>query len=182
MNKAKTDADLLAASAADPDAFADFYRRHAERILRYFAARTSNAEAAADLMAETFASAFMSSARYRQGGEPAVAWLFAIAQRKLIDAYRRREVEARARARLALEPLVLEDSDLERIEELAGESSLDTLVADLPSHERAAVLARIVDEREYGEIATELRTSKAVVRKRVSRGLARLRTEMEVER
>jgi RNA polymerase sigma factor (sigma-70 family) len=181
MNKPRTDADLLTASAADPDAFADFYRRHAERILRYFAVRTSNPEAAADLMAETFAAAFVSSPRYRSSGEPAVAWLFAIAQRKLIDAYRRREVESRARTRLALEPLVVEDADLELIEELAAASSLETLVADLPNHERAAVLARIVDERDYNEIAAELRTSEAVVRKRVSRGLARLRTGLEVE-
>ncbi len=52
------------------------------------------------------------------------------------------------------------------------------LVELLPSDERHAVKARIVDERTYGEIAAELHCSELVVRKRVSRGLARLRQGM----
>jgi RNA polymerase sigma-70 factor (ECF subfamily) len=43
---------------------------------------------------------------------------------------------------------------------------------------RAAVEARIVDEREYEEIARELQVSEAVVRKRVSRGLEALRRQV----
>jgi RNA polymerase sigma-70 factor (ECF subfamily) len=52
------------------------------------------------------------------------------------------------------------------------------LVGELPAEQRAAVTARVVDERAYGEIAQELRLSEQVVRKRVSRGLARLRAAM----
>jgi RNA polymerase sigma-70 factor (ECF subfamily) len=36
----------------------------------------------------------------------------------------------------------------------------------------------VVDERDYAEIAKDLRCSEAVVRKRVSRGLARMRDQM----
>ena len=38
---------------------------------------------------------------------------------------------------------------------------------------------RIVEERTYPEIAVELRCSEMVVRKRVSRGLSRLRRQLE---
>jgi RNA polymerase sigma-70 factor (ECF subfamily) len=48
-------------------------------------------------------------------------------------------------------------------------------LADLPAGERAAVSARVIEERDYGEIARSLGCSEMVVRKRVSRGLARLR-------
>jgi RNA polymerase sigma-70 factor (ECF subfamily) len=48
----------------------------------------------------------------------------------------------------------------------------------LPADERTAVRARIVEERNYREIALSLGCSELVVRKRVSRGLARLRAEL----
>jgi DNA-directed RNA polymerase specialized sigma24 family protein len=52
-------------------------------------------------------------------------------------------------------------------------------LAALPQDQREAVLARVLDEREYAEIASAARTSESVVRKRVSRGLAGLRSRME---
>jgi RNA polymerase sigma-70 factor (ECF subfamily) len=174
----RTDAELLVASRRDADAFADFYRRHAERIVRYFAARVANPDAAGDLMAETFAAAFAAAPRYQPSDGPAVAWLFTIARSKLVDAYRRGAVQHRARRRLSMEPLVLSDADLERIDELGMTSTAESLLGGLPPAEREAVRARVLDERDYDEIARELRTSPAVIRKRVSRGLGRLRQEM----
>lgn len=44
---------------------------------------------------------------------------------------------------------------------------------------RGAVHARVIEERDYADIAQEMRCSEAVVRKRVSRGLAALRARME---
>ena len=76
----------------------------------------------------------------------------------------------------------LADDELARAEELidarrlAGSAS--ALVADLPPEQREAVLARVVDERSYAAIATELRCSEALVRQRVSRGLAALRRRL----
>jgi DNA-directed RNA polymerase specialized sigma24 family protein len=48
-----------------------------------------------------------------------------------------------------------------------------------PADQRAAVLARVLEEQDYAEIAATARTSESVIRKRVSRGLAGLRTRME---
>jgi RNA polymerase sigma-70 factor (ECF subfamily) len=49
-------------------------------------------------------------------------------------------------------------------------------MASLPATEREAIERRVLQERTYQEIAAELRCSELVVRKRISRGLARLRT------
>lgn len=174
-----SDEELLLKSADAPDAFAIFYRRHVERVLRYFATRTDSAEQAADLMAETFASAFTAARRFRPGPEPPVAWLFTIAQRRLTDARRRGRIEHSARRRLALEPLVLDDADLQRIEELSAAPEADSLLADLSPLEREAVRLRIVDERSYDEIAASLKCSPLVVRQRVSRGLRRMRQGLQ---
>ncbi|MGH2913885.1 MAG: sigma factor-like helix-turn-helix DNA-binding protein [Solirubrobacteraceae bacterium] len=53
------------------------------------------------------------------------------------------------------------------------------MLARLPGDQADAVRRRVLDERAYGEIARELQTSELVIRKRISRGLARLRSEME---
>ena len=53
------------------------------------------------------------------------------------------------------------------------------LVEALPVGERHAVKAHVLDERSYSEIAASLDCSEMVVRKRVSRGLARLRHTLE---
>lgn len=155
-----------------------FYRRHVRALLAYLLARTRRTELAADLCAETFAVALEQAGRYDPARAPARAWLFAIAGSRLVDAARRGQVESRARQRLGMPPRALTDSDLERVEELvdAGRGlSAERLVDGLPADQREAVLARVVHERDYAEIAATLEVSEAVVRQRVSRGLGALR-------
>ncbi len=172
-----SDDELLGAARADPLAFGAFYRRHEQRMLAFFLGRVGDAEVAADLTAETFAAALESSHRFRRRREPAAAWLFGIAHNTLAMSRRRGRVEARARQRLGMPQLVLTDELIERIEALDG--TVVALVDELPVDQGDAVKARVVDEREYGEIAKDLRCSEAVVRKRVSRGLAAVREQME---
>ncbi|HEU4736639.1 MAG TPA: RNA polymerase sigma factor [Solirubrobacterales bacterium] len=180
-----SDEQLLAAARRNPEAFAAFYRRHEDAMLLFFLRRTGNAETAADLTAEVFAAALASAARFRPGKAPAVAWLYAIANHKLASSRRRGRVEERARRRLRMEPLVLSDDSLERVEALAdaGRRSevLERLLAELPPEQHDAVRSRVLEERGYDEIAAELRCSQAVVRQRVSRGLKTLRTELGKE-
>lgn len=77
-----------------------------------------------------------------------------------------------------MQRIALEDVELERVEELAdlerAGGRFEALVEDLPPAERDAVLARVVRERTYLELADELGVSQQTGRKRVSRGLARL--------
>ena len=128
-----------------------------------------------------FAAALAGAHRYRPGGPTAAPWLFTIAQNTLTGSIRRGRVEARARRRIGIREAVEYGTDeLERIEAVASQSDWATrLLAALPSDQREAVQARIVDERSYADIARELKTSELVVRKRVSRGLATLREQVE---
>jgi RNA polymerase sigma factor (sigma-70 family) len=176
--ESETDERLLLCAAADGQAFAAFYRRYERPMLAYFLRRTRDPELAADLAAEVFAAALISSRRFKAGAAPASAWLFAIAEHKLAHSRRRGRVEDRARRRLQMEPLALEDDDLERIERLGDEDGASGLLDELPAEQREAVRARILDERSYDQIAEQLKCSQSVVRKRVSRGLARLREQL----
>ena len=126
----RSDAELLAAARDDPEAFGIFYDRHVRALLAYFYRRTACAETAADLAAGTFAAAFAARRRYRQTGAPARAWLFKIGQRQLGRALRRERVDQRARRRLGLERVPLDEESIERIEALAALESMRAAVRE----------------------------------------------------
>jgi RNA polymerase sigma factor (sigma-70 family) len=181
----QSDVVLLALSRGrDGEAFGLFFRRHRGVVLGYLAARTTSREVAADLLAETFATA-LTVVRDESRPLPAepFAWLLTIARNKLIDSLRHGRVEQSARDHLGLTPLVIDDHDLERIEELISATDLvSTLAAQLPPDQLEALNARVIDERDYDEIAAALHCSQAVVRKRVSRALRTLRAALEAPR
>jgi RNA polymerase sigma-70 factor (ECF subfamily) len=173
-----TDEELLIASVKDGEAFAAFYRRHARSVTGFFLHRTGNPELAMDLTAETFAEALAGRRRFDARKGPAAGWLYGIARHKLARALERGRVEDSARRRLGMAPLVLDDEAIERVEAAADGRAVE-LLEGLPEEQRAAITERVLDECGYGEIAARARTSEAVIRKRVSRGLAGLRTQME---
>lgn len=175
-----SDVQLLVRACSDAGAFGVFYDRYERDVLAFFVRATGRAELAADLAAEVFAEALASVGSYRPELGSARAWLFGIARHELSDAWRRGQVEDRARKRLGMVPLVLGDAELERIEELAG-SGLDALalLRELPDDQRLAVSGRVLDERDYAELAAELHCSESVVRQRVSRGLRAMRARLE---
>ena len=178
----RTDGELLTAVVAgDGQAFSTFYRRHLPAVVAYLLRETRDREATADLTAEVFAAIFLVARRFRaRGAGSARPWVLGIARNKLLESRRRGRVEVRARGRLGFEPELLDDDDLARVDELAAAADQPALklVERLPERQREAVRSRVLDEREYDEIARELNCSELVARQRVSRGLARLREQM----
>lgn len=171
---------LVAVAARDDAAFAALYRRYLPVVLRWCLRETGNREVAADLSAEVFAAMLISARRYRPEQGSVLAWLLGIARNKLLESRRRKRVEDSARRKLHLDPLALSSSDLDRVDELASlDEHILALAQDLPVPLREALEARVVQERSYEEIATELRCSQSVVRQRVSRALKSLRSQME---
>ena len=175
----QSDDDLILSN--DPEDFGRFYDGTIEMVLGYFARRVHDPEVAADLAAETYAAALASRHRFRRSSTPAIAWLFGIAQHKLVDYRRRGAAEDRMRRRLGIERLPLGEDDREMIGML-GRDAAWKLINELPTEQREAVRAHIVDEQGYEEIAAHEGTSEAVVRKRVSRGLGTLRQRLRGER
>jgi RNA polymerase sigma-70 factor (ECF subfamily) len=178
MARYPTDEELLL--TPDGEAFGVFYARYRAQVEVYFGRRVRQ-EAAADLAAETFVSALVARRRFVAGGPPAAAWLFTIASRRLVDFRRRQSTQQRTLTALARDTAVgprnADDSpapvdpDLE-----AG------LLRHLPLDQRDAIMAHIIDELEYGEVASHLNASEATIRQRVSRGLGELRRAMLVYR
>ena len=175
------DDELLARSARHPSAFGTFYERHERLVLGYFVRRVRDPELAADLAAETFAAALIGARKFRAGGAPASAWLIGIARNTLSQSLRRARVEDRARRRLRMEPIALDDELLERIARIGGDARVEAMLERLTPDQSEAVRARVLDDQDYDVIAGRLRCSESVVRQRVSRGLATLRRIYEEE-
>jgi len=163
----------------DDDRLSELYRAQAAAMLVYFTRRCYDAQLAVDLVAETFACAHAQRGQFRGvTAAEAQAWVWAIARHALSDALRRGHAERRALRRLGVEPPVLADEELLRVEELAGLADLRVVVAaaleQLAPEQREALRLRVVEELGYPEVAARLRISQEAARARISRGLRAL--------
>lgn len=178
MPDERTDSELLIASRDDAEAFTELYRRHAEDLLRYFARRTLDPTAAADLTAETFAEAFASRQTYTDKGVNGVAWLYGIARHRLGRFFRTGRIDAAARRRLGMPERELPPEDYERIEDLIDFAPIRVALGEaletLSAEQREAMRLRVIDGLAYPEVATRLGCTQANARQRVSRGLRRV--------
>jgi RNA polymerase sigma factor (sigma-70 family) len=177
----RTDRELLGTIASDVEAFEELYRRYEVVIATFLVRRSRDPELAADLTTETFATALLQAAKFRDEGH-AGGWLLGIARNALLETWRRGRTEQRARLRLGIEPAT-PDPAFERVEALADADAarprLERALARLPADQREAITAHVLDEQPYPELAERLGVPEATVRQRVSRGLARLRTTLE---
>lgn len=182
MTRETSDDELLAGAArGEPVAFEQFYRRWLPAVISYHRRATRSPELALDLAAETFAAAVGSLDRFDRTQGSASTWLFAIARHKLHESFRRARVEASARHALEWTRVEFDDSDLDRVEELAsvGSLDLDRFLDQLPKDQRTALVERVLEERDYAAIAADMACSEMLVRQRVHRGLRHLRRILE---
>jgi RNA polymerase sigma factor (sigma-70 family) len=172
----RCDAELLGSGM--PGDYGVFYDRHLGVVRSYVASRVRQPEVMFDLVAETFARALEKRALFDPARGPAVGWLLGIARNLIVDSARRGHVEAVSRIRLGMTAVELDDEQLARLSEHRRED-LRAALGSMPADQREAVLRRVVLDESYTTIARQLRCSERVVRKRVSRGLASLRANLE---
>jgi len=181
-DESASDSELLRASLLEPEAFGVFYDRHFRPVVSFLYRRTASAEVAAELAAETFAEALASRARFSETYPSGRAWLLGIASHKLSKSLRRGRVERTALRRLGIQRADVDDSSIQRIEELA---SMEPVRVELRNHlDRMspkiseALILRVGMELPYPDVARRLGCTEAAARVRVARGLAALTTAM----
>jgi RNA polymerase sigma-70 factor (ECF subfamily) len=163
----------------DPSTFADVYVEYHEQVLRFFARRTFDPETAFDLMAETFAELFAHIDGFRgETEEQGRAWMWTVARHQLYRWRERGIVERRSIERLGIPVATLGQVEYERIEDLADlqrvRPQLEQALDQLGSEQREALQLRVLEQREYDDIAQQCGASPQVIRARVSRGLRQL--------
>ena len=178
-----SDAELLVAARADPEAFGEFYRRNAIGVERWLRTQTPDLATAADLTAEAFAQALVGLDRFRgTSDEQAIAWLFGIARNLVRRLHRRGRVELEVCRRLGIE-LVHDEEELARLEAqidaCAQAPDLSDALNTLPDGQRQALQLRVIDELDYHEAAALMGTSEQNARIRVSRALKTLSLRLQ---
>jgi RNA polymerase sigma-70 factor, ECF subfamily len=152
------------------------YRSHRDQIYRFFLRRTGDHHEAEELTQRVFADA--TAAFKKADFEPAsmLSWLFAIAERRLLDDVRRR-ITARRGLRLLSQPE--EAPDIAYSRQVAN--ALRESIARLPAGQRDVVVMKVLEGRQFAEIAEKLGTSEAACKMRMSRAIAQIKEDLTRE-
>src|SRR5262245_5367820 len=157
------------------EAFRELYSRLAPDLRRYVRFLTRGSDVVDDLLQEAFLQLHRSRAAYH----PAYAvrpWMFGLARNVCL-------MNRRARARWANIHAVVGDlSDVPvpaEVERLADADVIRQCFAELPAEHAEALTLHHVWGFSFNEIAGMLGVSAVAARARASRGMARLRAELE---
>jgi RNA polymerase sigma-70 factor, ECF subfamily len=151
------------------------FRRHYREIYRYVRRRSRSASDAEDVTQDVFADAARALAGFEPGEGPPIAWLYTVAQRRLIDRARRqarrREVSAETALELVAEPPAEYGREVSEV--------LRSGIEQLPRLQQEVVVMKLVQGRSFAEIASALDAGEGACRMRFLRGLEQLRVFLE---
>jgi RNA polymerase sigma-70 factor (ECF subfamily) len=141
---------------------------YGERLLRYAATILASLHDAEDVVQDVFIAAYES----REGfdGQNLAAWLYRITYNRCINFVKKRRFILFAEIP---EQALKESSEALNPPEGFSESTTKALHR-LKSKERALIHARIIDERDYKDLAGEMGVSAATLRKRYERAKKKL--------
>jgi len=171
------DRELVArARRGDQSAYAALFDRHFSRIFAYCRARTHDDGLAEELAVSTFTRAFLRLDRFRWEGHDWIAWLFRIAHRLSIDAYR----AGQARPQMVALPATMEagtDPEREAAQRLEADR-LQALVAQLPEPQQTVIRLRFFHDLSAPQVAKVIGRRIGAVESLQHRALARLRGQL----
>jgi RNA polymerase sigma factor (sigma-70 family) len=171
----RSDADAIAASRSDPEAFVEVFDRHFHAIHGYLRRRIGSA-LADDLAASTFTEAFAARGRYDLNRPAALPWLYGIASNLLHRHYRTEQRQLRAFARTGIDPALVREAEPDpRGAEVA------TALMALSPEDRETLLLYAWTELSYAEIANALGIPVGTVRSRLNRARTTVRALLDKE-
>lgn len=176
--EARSDAELLARAATEPELFGVVFDRHFATIHRYLVRRIGR-DGADELSGEVFRIAFEQRKRFRPVHESALPWLYGLATNLMLKRWRGERREARAVARLEAASRnggsPEDDENVERMTATVARARLLAALAELPEGDRDVVVLVAWEELTYEEVATALDIPVGTVRSRLNRARTRLR-------
>jgi RNA polymerase sigma factor (sigma-70 family) len=170
------DASMIERSVTEPERFAVVFDRHASHIHRYLARRVGQ-QAADDLVAETFLTAFRKRTRYDTSHPDARPWLYGIAT-NLVGRHRREELRRYRLAKLVGPDRFGADHADRVLAEVTSQSIrtvLGNALVGLASGDRDVLLLIAFEELTYEEVARALEIPVGTVRSRLHRARSQLR-------
>jgi RNA polymerase sigma-70 factor (ECF subfamily) len=160
------------------------FAEHRSAVHAFYVARTGDAEAALDLLQETFLRVWrhlptlqaMPPDRHRY-------WIFAVARNALTDYYRKRSARAAGEEEVLRQPEAFLRPSIEpraRMEEREEMAALDTAIRRLPETLRAVLVMSVVGEMTSAQIAEALGKPAGTVRSLLFRARKQLAEELRL--
>lgn len=175
-----SDAELIAQSLADSDAFGEVFLRHHDSVFQ-FVARRLGRDLAPDTTAEVFIKAFEIRERFDPGRASALPWLLGISVNVVGDQLRRKSRRERQHIAFAglVQPSDLGENDIVgRLDAESARSALNDALGMLKSADREVILLSALEQRSYQEIGEALGIPTGTVRSRLARARAQLREHL----
>jgi RNA polymerase sigma factor (sigma-70 family) len=174
----RSDAAVIRDSLESPSEFAAIFERHFDEIYRYLARRLG-AEAARDVAAEVFCTAFERRAAFDFTYSHALPWLFGIAANEL---RRHRRIERKRLRLLAAPDRPGDEGDgvAERADAFRLRRPMATALLTLPARDRETLLLYAWADLSYSEIAAALQIPIGTVRSRLNRARRTLRRQIDI--
>ena len=185
-----TDESLITAHLrGDKAAFRELVKRYADSVMGYLFRMTGNRDLAEDLFQETFKKVHEKAHTFR--GPRLKSWLFTIATRVALDAFRRRKhaptvsldqtndcgpEDGSSLVATTVDPNATDPADDVVREEQAQQ--VRNAVGALPPRQRATLVLAYFQQLTYPEVAQVLDCSVGTVKTQISRALARLARQL----
>jgi RNA polymerase sigma factor (sigma-70 family) len=151
------------------------FRDHYDQVFRFVRRRTATVQDAEDIAQSVFAEAAARLETFKPGRTPVLAWLYTVAQRRLVD-QARREMRRPEVATGALET----DADLPGYGSDVA-ATLRVALERLPDRQRSVVVARLIEGATFAEIASRIGVTEASCKMRFARGIATVRDYLTEE-
>lgn len=150
-----------------PDAYRLLVKRYERPLMCYLTNRMGDPEAAAEVAQESFVRAYFRLSTLKKPDE-FVSWLLGIAQRVMLESFRRnRREKTLSQVADPVDPATEEVPD--------GDSALAEAVAGLPGIYREVTILRYFGDLSCGELSQRLGVPLGTVTKRLSRAYGLLR-------
>ncbi len=163
-------------AGGDRAAFEELYRRTAPWLAVRLRRRCADDELVADVMQETYLAVWRAAPAFVgvATGGTAVGWLWTIAARRLVDAFRRRARDARPPSPAALPSLVAPPAEDEALRDAVGDEIGEALRRLAPEL-RQVLQALVLDGLTVREASVLLGVPEGTVKTRARRARIALR-------
>lgn len=173
-----TDEQLLSRIAArDQAAFAEFYDRHAGRVLGLLRPVVRDDSLADDALQETFWQVWQTAARYDASRASALGWLAMLARSRGLDIARKRTTLSRVDD----VDVALADTN-EDVAERESAQVIKHAMAELPADQRSLIYLAFFCGLTQEQISRQTAMALGTVKTRIRRGIHRLREDLASHR
>lgn len=179
---------LVADAQLRPAAFGVIFDRYYVKIMRYCTQRTGSVMLAEDITSETFIKAYHNIANFKGGDENLSAWLYKIATNEIRMHYRARKNHHFSLEELCEDGFEIAGATDVHEEAVAAESKCKAhedftyaigLITGLPMKYQEVIVLRYIQNKKISDIAVITGRKEGTVKSLLSRGLKKLRLQMQ---